>query len=127
KPSLARHITMSILFLLGLMSKSMLVTLPFVLLLLDYWPLQRITDLRSVWQMILEKIPLLVFVAGSCVATVLAQTHAISTLENLPVSQRVGNAVVSILIYIRQTFWPVNLAAFYPHPLDRLPAGLVIL
>lgn len=125
-PSLLRYAAMSILFVCGLLSKSMLVTMPFVLLLLDYWPLQRIADLRSLWRAILEKIPLLVIAAAACVATVFAQTHALSSLENAPVSQRVGNAVVSILVYIRQTFWPVNLAAFYPHPLDRLPAGMIV-
>lgn len=127
QPSRMRYVIMSILFVFGLMSKPMVVTLPFVLLLLDYWPLQRIADLRSLRRMVLEKIPLFLIAVVACVATVLAQTHAISSLENAPLSQRIGNAVVSILIYIRQTFWPVKLAAFYPHPLDRLPVSLVVL
>jgi Flp pilus assembly protein TadD len=127
KPSLPRYVTMSILFVCGLLSKSMVVTLPFVLLLLDYWPLQRIADLRSLRRVVLEKVPLFMIAAAACVATVLAQTNAISSLDNAPVSERIGNALVSILIYIQQTFWPVKLAAFYPHPLDRLPAGMVLL
>lgn len=127
KPSPARYVVMSILFVLGLMSKSMLVTLPFVFLLLDYWPLQRIADLRDLRRVILEKIPLFVIASASCVATFLAQTHAMSSLENVPLSQRTGNAAVSILTYVRQTMWPVKLAAFYPHPLDQLPPGMVVL
>jgi tetratricopeptide (TPR) repeat protein len=123
-PSLVRYLTMSILFALGLMSKPMLVTLPFVLLLLDSWPLQR----QSSWRrLIVEKIPLLALSAGSCVATLLAQKEAIGLIERLPLWQRVGNAFVSYVVYIWQMLWPANLAPFYPHPKDHLPILEIIL
>jgi hypothetical protein len=122
QPSLARYVTMSILFALGLMSKPMLVTLPLVLLLLDYWPLQRQS---SPAKLPMEKIPLLLLSAASSVATVYAQTFTIRSLENLPMSWRLENAFVSIVIYIGQMFWPANLAVFYPHPRDQLPLWLV--
>jgi cytochrome c-type biogenesis protein CcmH/NrfG len=126
QPSLRRYVTMSILFALGLMSKPMLVTLPFVLLLLDYWPLQRIADLRTLPRLVLEKVPLLVLAAASSIATSLAQSTKLSTIQDLPISSRIGNALVSVCIYIGQMFWPANLAAFYPHPVDRLSTPMSI-
>src|SRR5215471_15774761 len=111
---------------LGLMSKPMLVTLPFVLLLLDYWPLGRIKAHRSntgrqLLGLVLEKIPLIALSAISSIVTFLAQRGAIGWTEQLPVSERVGNAFVAYVIYIRQMFWPADLAVFYPHPENRLP------
>jgi hypothetical protein len=73
----------------------------------------------------MEKIPLLLLSAASSVATVYAQTFTIRSLENLPMSWRLENAFVSIVIYIGQMFWPANLAVFYPHPRDQLPLWLV--
>src|SRR5712691_3140607 len=73
-PTLARYIAMSILFALGLMSKPMFVTVPAILLLLDYWPLKRIVDVRALRRAIIEKIPLLVLSAALSIATVLAQS-----------------------------------------------------
>src|ERR1700737_409549 len=90
KPSMCRYLTMSILFACGLMSKPMLVTTPFVLLLLDYWPLQRIADFRSFRRMIVEKIPLLLLSAASCVATILAQRQATGSTEELPLLWRIN-------------------------------------
>jgi tetratricopeptide (TPR) repeat protein len=127
KPALARYVTMSILFACGLMSKPMLVTLPFVLLLLDYWPLRRCLDRQSISRLILEKIPLLVLVAGSCIATLLAQTQALNSVQELPLRLRISNSLVAYLIYIRQMFWPARLAVFYPHPYNRLPFLEVVL
>jgi protein O-mannosyl-transferase len=119
-PSFARYLTMSILFACGLMSKPMLVTTPFVLLLLDYWPLRRIVDLRSFRRMLIEKIPLLLLSAASCVATILAQKQATGSAEELPLLWRVNNAIVTCVTYIWQMFWPARLSVFYPHPENRL-------
>ena len=125
KPSPARYVTMSILFALGLLSKPMLVTVPFVLLLLDYWPLQRIADSRNLRGIILEKIPLLALSAASCLATTLAQGKAIVSLADEPIYWRIGNAFLAVIIYLRQFFWPMKLAVFYPHPLHQLVAWQV--
>jgi tetratricopeptide (TPR) repeat protein len=115
KPAFGRYVTMSILFALGLMSKPMLVTTPFVLLLLDYWPLRRLHDRRALWRLIVEKIPLFALSAASAAATILAQRRAIGSFEQLPLGWRIDNAIVSYIIYIWQMFWPQKLALFYPH------------
>jgi Flp pilus assembly protein TadD len=114
---------MSILFACGLMSKPMLVSLPIVLLLLDYWPLnrglktedrgQRTKEIR--WKLVAEKIPLFVLSIASAVATLIAQQRAIGSFEHLPLSSRASNALLSYLTYIRQMFWPTKLAVFYLH------------
>ena len=124
-PSIGRYLSVSVAVALGLMSKPMLVTLPFVLLLLDYWPLGRIDVRRSgtarqVLQLVIEKIPLIALSAVSSVVTFLAQRGAIGWTEQLPLSARINNAIVSYVIYIRQMFWPAKLAVFYPHPEHRL-------
>ncbi len=124
-PSTWRYLIVAFVFALGLMSKPMLVTLPFVLLLLDYWPLGRIADQPShtrhqLLSLLVEKIPLLALSAVSSVVTFLAQRGAIGWTEQLPMLPRVNNALVSYVIYVRQMFWPANLAVFYPHPENRL-------
>src|SRR6266478_661574 len=124
-PSTWRYVIVAFVFALGLMSKSMLLTVPFVLLLLDYWPLGRITDQRShtghqLLSLLVEKIPLIGLSAVSSVVTFLAQRGAIGWTEQLPMLPRVNNALVSYVIYVRQMFWPANLAVFYPHPENRL-------
>jgi tetratricopeptide (TPR) repeat protein len=119
--SLGRYLTMSILFACGLMSKPMLVTLPIILLLLDYWPLNRVqrSQVSGQWsvvsRLVLEKIPLFVLSFLSSVTTLIAQKPALGSFEQLPFSWRLGNAVLSYFIYLRQTFWPTKLAVFYPH------------
>jgi tetratricopeptide (TPR) repeat protein len=120
KRSVARYITMSILFACGLMSKPMLVVVPLVLLLLDYWPLRRFEKRSSIRGLILEKIPLLALSAGSCLATVAGQTGAVVSMQPLPFAWRISNALVSYITYIRQMIWPVRLAVFYPHPENHL-------
>ena len=108
-------------FALGLMSKPMLVTLPFVLLLLDYWPLERFTihDLRfTIQRLAWEKIPFFVLSTASCVATVLAQLEAIKPTIVLPLTIRLANALLSYVTYLVQTVWPANLAVFYPYRFD---------
>jgi tetratricopeptide (TPR) repeat protein len=125
-PSIGRYLTVALVVALGLMSKPMLVTLPFVLLLLDYWPLARIAGQRSntgrqVLQLVLEKIPLLALCAVSSIVTFLAQRGAIGGTEQLPLSARINNTLVTYIVYIGQMFWPVRLAVFYLHPENRLP------
>jgi tetratricopeptide (TPR) repeat protein len=115
QPTVSRYLTMSILFALGLMCKPMLVTVPFVLLLLDYWPLQRFANIRSTRRLIVEKIPLLLLSLASCVATVWAQSGATGAMEQFSLASRIGNALVSCVIYLRQLFWPAKLAVFYPY------------
>ena len=114
-----------LLFTLGLLSKSMLVTLPFVLLLLDYWPLNRLSFsvpgapcslLNARSGLFLEKIPFLLLSAASCVVTVLSQKPAMSALQGVPFPWRVGNAVAAYLAYLEQMLYPVGLAVLYPHP-----------
>jgi Tfp pilus assembly protein PilF len=130
-PSALRYLLVALLFALGLMSKPMLVTLPFVLLLLDYWPLHRIdgreSDLRNRQRkLIIEKVPLFVLSALSCLATLFAQRRGPSAIDQLPFPWRLENAFVSYVIYIWQMLWPARLAVFYPHPNDRLPLLVVI-
>jgi cytochrome c-type biogenesis protein CcmH/NrfG len=125
-PSIGRYLTVALVVALGLMSKPMLVTLPFVLLLLDYWPLGRFEARvsntgRRVLRLVLEKIPLIALSAVSSLVTFLAQRGAIGWTEQLPVSARISNALVAYIVYIRQMFWPAGLAVFYPHPESRLP------
>ena len=100
-------------FVLGLMSKPMLVTLPLLLLLLDYWPLQRKTPVR---RLVVEKWPLLALSAASCVATFLAETSAIRAGGSFSLPHRLGNAVAACMVY------PAGLAVFYPVPHNGAPA-----
>ena len=121
RPNIGRYLMMSILFACGLMSKPMLVTLPAILLLLDYWPLRRMQRTedggqRTVWDLIAEKVPLLVLSIGSAVATLIAQRGDIVQIAHLPLSWRATNAVSVYLIYVWQMIWPARLATIYPHP-----------
>jgi protein O-mannosyl-transferase len=142
KRSVGRYLTVALCLALGLMSKPMLVTVPFVLLLLDYWPLNRIrgqkstvtgqkTQVRGQWSVVsglaMEKIPLLALCVPSCIATLRVQHYAKTSMDQLPFTWRLSNAVVSYVIYIWQMFWPVHLAPFYPHPNDQLPLWQVLL
>ncbi|HEU4522377.1 MAG TPA: tetratricopeptide repeat protein, partial [Thermoanaerobaculia bacterium] len=110
-------------FVLGLMSKGMLVTLPFVLLLIDYWPLRR-SNLRA---LVVEKIPLFILILPAIFVTWYAQ-HAVEAIANvrfvsLPI--RLANAVISYVIYIRRMFWPDDLALGYPYPTTIRPSTTV--
>ena len=155
KPSVGRYLTAALFFALGLMSKPMLVTLPFVLLLLDYWPLGRIRSQMSdvkhqrpgvsgpafanrpsrkatarqavISGLLTEKIPLFALSAFSCAATLLAQIYSTEEFAQLPFMWRLNTAAVSYVAYIWQMFWPARLAAFYPHPNDQLPFWQVLL
>ena len=107
------------LFSLGLMCKPMLVTLPVVLLLLDYWPLRRSA---SAGRLVAEKLPLLALSAGLCVVTLLAQDKAMASMASISVPLRIANALATCMVYLRQMVWPVGLAVFYPYPYSGLPA-----
>jgi protein O-mannosyl-transferase len=124
-PSLRRYLPVALLFALGLMAKPSLVTLPCVLLLLDYWPLGRfqpgVTGATTLRRLFLEKIPLLALSAASGVVTTLVQGQAIGRFEVLPMGLRLENAVVSYAVYIVQVTCPARLAVAYPYPLFGLP------
>jgi tetratricopeptide (TPR) repeat protein len=133
KPSRAGNIVMVLLFALGLMAKSMVATLPFVLLLLDYWPLKRFNDSRQFLRLAAEKIPLFVLSAAACVATALTPNLIITTVsDRLPLMERLGNAVVSYAVYMRQMVFPAGLAIPYPYathgqPIWKISLAFVLL
>ena len=126
RPSLRRYLLVASAFALGLMAKPMLVSLPILLLLLDYWPLRRSLSLpKLVW----EKSPLFMLSAASCVITFLAQRSggAVVQLQRFSVGLRAANSLVSYAAYIGKTFCPIRLAAYYPYPRAGIPAAIVIL
>jgi tetratricopeptide (TPR) repeat protein len=102
-------------FALGLMSKAMLVTLPFVLLLLDYWPLKRFPISR---RLVLEKLPFVALGAAASAVALAVQKHggAVATMQALSLGDRLGNALISYCRYLEKNFWPADLSIFYPHP-----------
>ena len=110
-------------FALGLMSKPMVVTLPFVLLLLDFWPLRRWglktadSGLKDLFRLVLEKAPFFALSAISCVLTYLVQQAcgAMTSLEKGPIALRLANALVAYVCYLGKTFWPTKLAVLYPY------------
>jgi len=123
-------------FALGLMAKPMLVTIPFVLLLIDYWPLRRMSGGSPnagyakgpiIWRLIAEKIPLFILSAMSCGITYFVQQRGDAMLasDRLPFDARLGNAVVSYMAYILKALWPRDLAIFYPHPVYQ-PAWILV-
>ena len=117
-----RYLLALALFACALMSKPMVVTLPLVLLLLDYWPLQRVSSFKfqvSSWgRLVWEKAPFLAMSAAVGLLTIHAERKlgAVSTTEHIPFLMRAGNAAVSGLHYLEQTVWPVDLAVYYPYP-----------
>src|SRR6266550_2442803 len=141
EPSSIRYLIVAVLFGLGLMTKSMLVTLPFVLLVLDYWPLGRFTRVRPAepkpkngfarWRsqrsiptrLILEKIPLIALSVASSIITLFAQKHAVSSIESLPLLWRMSNAFVSYVAYMWQMVCPTRLALVYPPRISPVALG----
>ena len=132
KPGVNRYLVVALLFVLGLMAKPQVITLPFVLLLFDYWPLQRVcsgsaesssSTVRAgtfrpekLSRLILEKMPLFVLAAVSAVITLHAQRSGGGINPDLPLSLRLGNAIVSYVRYIGKALWPTQLSPVYPHP-----------
>jgi protein O-mannosyl-transferase len=133
RPGIGRYIIVLVPFTLGLMSKAMLVTLPFVLLLMDYWPLDRVqgnvqplknkpqaatagSKKFSPGYLVVEKIPLFALAAAACVITYIAQQKGGATEYQLPLAIRMANAAISYIVYIEKMVWPSALAPFYPHP-----------
>jgi tetratricopeptide (TPR) repeat protein len=137
---LYRYLSVNIFFVLGLMAKPQIVTLPFVLLLWDYWPLQRIgtrsaadgshapSTPRTFRYLVWEKLPLFVIAAADSVVTMLAQRagNAVRTVTEVSLSARLGNVFVSYVRYIGKALWPSRLAAMYPRPANSLPAWQVV-
>lgn len=133
-PKFYKYLLVLLLFVLGLMSKPILVTLPFILLLLDYWPLRRIewidlakaNESKKLWRISMEKIPFFALSLASCVITysLKGQEGAINTLQRF-LWFRITNSIVSIVKYMWLAVWPANLAVFYPYPMDTLPVWQV--
>ncbi len=119
RPGRGRYLLVLLTFCLGLLAKPMIVTLPFALLLLDFWPLQR----SEPWgKLIREKIPLFALSVCASVVTFVVQRQggAVITLQRVPISLRIENAFLSYVTWLGQFLWPARLAAFYPYP-DVLP------
>ena len=120
-PEIKRYLLLFMIFVLGLMSKPMLVTLPFVLLLLDFWPLCRFENIAGnlqrnpqILRPVLEKIPLIVLATVSCVVTL--RVERVRSFDLFPLQSRIANALVSYTSYIKKMIWPGDLACFYPYP-----------
>jgi len=150
RPRVARYLPALAAFAMGLMAKPMLVTLPCVLLLLDYWPLGRIKiaqstgpptadseergqlsigATKSLFFLVLEKIPFFILAAASSVVTFIVQKSggAVAKMQVFPLNVRIANALVSYISYIAKMFWPARLAVFYPHPRATLPTWQVLI
>jgi tetratricopeptide (TPR) repeat protein len=116
QPTLGRYFIVAITYAVGLMTKTMLMTVPLVLLLLDYWPLRRLSlDRQSIVRVIGEKFPLFALAITSFVITVIVQTGVTHEIKDLSFPVRLGHAALSYLTYLRQMFWPAQLAVFYPY------------
>jgi tetratricopeptide (TPR) repeat protein len=133
-PSVKRYGLVALLFVLGLMSKPMVITLPFVLLLLDYWPLRRAwtpaatqPQARAWTGLVWEKLPLFALSAASAVITMVAQKAGGAIHNEYPFGSRLLNAIVSYALYIEKAVWPSRLAVFYPHPDHSLPVWQVLI
>ena len=146
--TISKYLLMILFFSLGLMAKPMLVTLPFVLLLLDFWPLKREElslanngpqteqpwwpkiNLRDILRLIPEKVPLLIMALAACVVTVYAQSgEAVNSLEQVSFASRIQNVIITYVAYLWKMVWPLNLAVFYPYPkqFSILTVGLCLL
>jgi len=134
RPSAGRYMAVLVAFACGLMSKSMLVTVPFLLLLMDFWPLKRWSPAgepgaksASLRKLIVEKLPMLAMAAAVGVVTIIQQQHAgaLTTLNVYPLGVRSANAIVCYVAYVLKMVWPSRLAVFYPHPGTTIPAWQV--
>ena len=122
--SWGRYACVAAVYAVGLTAKPMLVTLPFVFLLLDYWPLRRVgmdREMRGKWRLVAEKWPLFALSAISCLVTLVAQCSAMKTLVETAPANRVANAVTAYVTYLEKSFCPTALAAHYPLPTNSPP------
>src|SRR5208282_5781777 len=126
RPGPGRYLAVTAAYVLGLMTKPQVITFPFALLLLDYWPLHRLAARRTVdaesksdraraswWSLIAEKLPWVALSAVSAIVTMQVQVNA--RWEKLPLSVRLGNAAISYVKYLEKAFWPFHLAPMYPY------------
>ena len=136
RPGPGRYLLVVVGYVLALLSKPVVISLPFALLLLDYWPLRRIRTKSaenkqsekpryrrfSAKRLIVEKVPLLILSAALCVITIFALhgSGAVMPLETIPIRYRIANAFIAYLKYIQNFIWPSKLAVLYPHPADRI-------
>jgi len=141
-PAIKKYIIVILFFIMGLMSKPMVVTLPFVLILLDYWPLGRLgagipesvsigrRDERkfepkgaSIYYLIIEKAPLFILTLALCITTIIINksSGAIVSFESIPLKFRIANTFISYVNYIWKMVWPRNLSVFYPHAINTIP------
>ncbi len=130
KPGAAAYLLVVGAFMLALMSKAMVVTLPFILLLLDWWPLNRFArrdGAPGTARLLLEKAPLLVLSGAATAVSIMLQkqAHAVQSFDRLSLATRLGNALVSCGWYVGKMFWPSNLAVLYPYPMHGLATGEV--
>jgi len=129
---LAGYLIVMAWFALSLLAKPMFVTLPFILLLMDWWPLRR-TDRERWTTLVIEKLPLVALTIGSCVMTVLAQRTkgAIASTDLWPLAKRIETATLAAASYVWNLVWPTDLACIYPHPREwepwRLPLSILTL
>jgi len=132
RPAIKRYLLVLLFFALGLMSKSALITLPIVLLLMDYWPLGRFGNQEKqqgrILRLILEKVPLLALATVSGILSIAARSSngSVASLDLLPMTLRIKNALVSYIAYLVKTIWPTKLAVFYPHLRNELPMWQVV-
>ena len=137
RPAIGAYLVVVCLFTFGLMAKPMLVTLPLLLLLVDYWPLGRFQDQpphgpRMFRRLVWEKIPLLFLSLAAGTATLMTQRQTVDYGQHLPLVSRMANALITALIYMSEMLWPARLAVFYPqdaglHHQVRLLLALLIL
>jgi protein O-mannosyl-transferase len=131
RPRGDRYLVVAALFVLALAAKPMAVTLPFALLLVDFWPLQRVRSVAppsevfpvaqaSFLRLMIEKLPLLLLAAAASFVTLIAQKAAVTSNEHVPLQVRLVNAAYAYTMYIVKTFWPTHLASFYPYEGSRL-------
>jgi tetratricopeptide (TPR) repeat protein len=134
--SISRYLLLFVVFGLGLMTKPMLVTLPFVLLLLDYWPLERFQQAGQLghqkwfdWRLIIEKVPMFVLSAALSIVTYFIQQSAgaMELGRGQPLHIRISNALVSYIAYLGKLIYPSRLAVLYPYPVNELPLWQPIL
>jgi tetratricopeptide (TPR) repeat protein len=129
QPGWKRYLAVFVMFAAGLASKPMVITLPFVLLLLDYWPLRRVREKQSFppSRLILEKLPLLALSAASAFVTMKAQQAggAVRSTEEFSLGVRLANAIYAYSMYLWKMVWPAHLAPLYPHPGSSLAAWQV--